>query len=63
MDHNIDELLKACGESSKAMRAVAQELRDIGLDAYADLLERAHMNLSGCVMIHYEDTQPINIST
>lgn len=61
-DKKLEELLQSCGNSSKAMRAVAHELRSLGLEAYADLLEKAQNNLTKCAMVHYEDTRPINLS-
>lgn len=57
----LDDLLASCGNSSKAMKEAAYELRVIGLESMAVLLERAEQDLRVNTMMQYDDTQPINI--
>ena len=40
MSEDKKKLLEACGRSSKVMREMARELKNLGLEAQADLLDR-----------------------
>lgn len=61
VEKDLSKLLKKAGDSAKAMRHVAGELRELGLTALADTLERAESDLSPHIISHHDDTQPISI--
>jgi L-rhamnose mutarotase len=56
-----EELLGACGESIRAMKHVANELKEMGITTYALLLDNAQKKLYEKSLYFFEDTEPIEI--
>ena len=54
------DLLGACGEAIKAMKHIRSQLKEIGLEHYAQVLERAENKLSDNALYFFDDTEPLN---
>jgi hypothetical protein len=56
-----EDLIGACGEAIKAMKHIRNELREIGLDHYAEVLQRAETKLCNNSLYFFDDTEPMTI--
>lgn len=56
------EIREAAERSAKVMKQVARKLREVGLDADAELLDSSVRDLSPHIIEGMDDTQPITIT-